>query len=41
MNGVTLGTVEDNGEDMDIILKSSQFVSNVRLEDVLAIPLVV
>lgn len=39
MNGVTLGSIEDEGEDMDIILKSSQFSSEVSLEDVLAIPI--
>ena len=41
MNGVTVGSVEDNGEDMNVILKSSKFDTNVRLEDVLAIPLYV
>ncbi len=41
MNGVTLWSVEDDGEDMNIIVKSSQFISDVRLEDVLAIPIIV
>ncbi len=41
MNGVTLWSVEDNGEDMNVIVKSSQFIDDVRLEEVLAIPLTV
>lgn len=41
MNGVTLGSVENNGEDMSVILKTNQFIDDVRLEDVLAIPLTV
>lgn len=41
MNGVTLGSVEDDGEDMNIIVKSSQFLDDVKLEDVLSIPLTV
>jgi multidrug efflux pump subunit AcrB len=39
MNGVNVGSIEDNGEDMSVILKSDKFTGNVRLEDVLAIPL--
>lgn len=41
MNGVTVGTIDDNGEDMNVILKTSQFTDDVLLEDVLAIPLTV
>jgi multidrug efflux pump subunit AcrB len=41
MNGMSLGSIEDGGEDMSIILKSDQFLREVKLEDVLAIPLVV
>lgn len=41
MNGVTIGTVEDDGEDMNVVLKSSQFGDDVRVEDVLSIPLTV
>ncbi len=41
MNGVNLWTVEDDGEDMSIILKSSQFREDVRIEDILSIPLIV
>lgn len=39
MNGITIGTVEDNGEDMNIILKSSKFEDDVRLEDILSLPI--
>lgn len=39
MNGMTIGTVEDNGEDMSVMLKTSQFQGEVRLEDVLSIPI--
>jgi uncharacterized protein YgbK (DUF1537 family) len=39
MNGITVGTVEDNGEDMSVILKSGKFLEDVRLEDILAIPI--
>lgn len=39
MNGILIGTVEDKGEDMDIRLKSSKFSNDVRLEDILAIPI--
>lgn len=38
---MTLGSVENNGEDMSVILKTNQFIDDVRLEDVLAIPLTV
>lgn len=41
MNGVTLGSVEDDGEDMSVILKSSQFVGDVRIEDISSIPITV
>ena len=41
MNGVTVWTVENNGEDMNIVLKTSQFQDEVRLEDILSIPLTV
>jgi hydrophobic/amphiphilic exporter-1 (mainly G- bacteria), HAE1 family len=39
MNGVTIGSIEDNGEDMNIILKTTQFRDAVRLEDILSIPI--
>lgn len=40
MNGVNLGSIEDNGEDMSIILKSSQFDGDqVIVEDILSLPL--
>lgn len=41
MNGITVGTVEDNGEDMSVILKSWKFLEDVCLEDILAIPIAV
>lgn len=41
MNGILIGTVEDKGEDMDIRLKSSKFSDEVRLEDILALPIAV
>ena len=41
MNGITVWSVEDNGEDMNVIIKSSKFDTDVRLENILAIPLTV
>ena len=41
LNGVTLWSIEDNGEDMSVILKSSQFGENIRIEDILWVPIVV
>ncbi len=41
INGVTVGSVEDNGDDMDVILKSSKFGDNVRMEDILSIPITI
>ncbi len=41
MNWVTLWSIEDNGEDMSVILKSSQFLDDVRIEDILSVPIVV
>ncbi len=40
MNWVTLWSIEDNGEDMSVILKSSQFREDVRIEDILSVPVV-
>lgn len=40
MNGVNLWSIEDNGEDMSVILKSSQFREDVRIEDILSVPVV-
>lgn len=41
MNGVTLGSVEDNGEDMSVKLKSDIFDDSVRVENILSIPITV
>lgn len=41
INGVTVGSVEDNGDDMDVILKSSKFGDNIRMEDILSIPITI
>lgn len=41
INGVTVWTIEDNGEDMSVILKSSQFRETIVLEDILSIPIAV
>ena len=41
MNGITVWSIEDNGEDMNIVLKSSQFIEEVRPEDIQNIPLTV
>ena len=41
INGVTVWTIEDNGEDMSVILKSSQFRESIVLEDILSIPIAV
>ena len=39
MNGMNIGSIEDDGEDMDVVLKTSQFLSDVKIEDILAIPI--
>jgi multidrug efflux pump subunit AcrB len=39
INGVTVASIEDNGQDMNIILKTSQFQDEIKPEDILAIPL--
>ncbi len=41
MNGITVGTVEDNGNDMNVVLKSDTFQSGAHMEDVLNIPFTV
>lgn len=41
MNGLIVGSIEDNGEDMNIVLKSSQFLEEVKPEDIQNIPLTV
>ncbi len=37
MNGVTVGSIEDNGDDMNIILKSDRFIKEAKMEDILGI----
>jgi multidrug efflux pump subunit AcrB len=37
MNGVNVGSIEDNGEDMSVILKSDQFVGDVDVNDILSL----
>ncbi len=41
MNGVTVGSIEDNGEDMNVILKTDTFATESRMEDILSIPFTV
>lgn len=37
MNWVTVGSIEDNGDDMNIILKSDKFIQEAKMEDILGI----
>lgn len=37
MNGITVGNIEDNGDDMNIILKSDRFIQEAKMEDILGI----
>lgn len=37
INGVTIGTIEDNGNDMNVLLKTDTFLSGAKMEDVLGI----
>ena len=41
MNGITVWTVEDNGNDMDVVLKVDTFLSGAMMEDVMNIPFTV
>jgi multidrug efflux pump subunit AcrB len=41
MNGVTVGSIEDNGEDMNVVLKTDTFQKESRMEDILSIPFTV
>jgi multidrug efflux pump subunit AcrB len=41
LNGITVGTVEDNGTDMDVRIKSSRFGDDVKMEDILSLPITV
>ena len=41
MNGITVGSIEDNGEDMSIKVKSGLFTDDVKMEDILSIPLTI
>lgn len=38
MNGITVGTIEDNGSDMNVVIKTDTFLSGANMEDVLGIP---
>lgn len=37
MNGITVGSIEDNGEDMNVIIKSDVFANEAKMEDILGI----
>lgn len=37
MNGIAVGSIEDNGDDMNIVLKSDRFIQEAKLEDILGI----
>ena len=39
VNGITVGSIEDNNEDMDIKIRSSRFGDDVKMEDILSIPI--
>lgn len=41
MNGINIWSIEDNGTDMSIYLKSSKFEEKISIENVLSIPIVV
>ena len=41
INGITVGSIEDNGEDMDVKIRSDRFTESVKMEDILSIPIVV
>lgn len=41
MNGIMVGTVEDNGDDMDVLVKIDSFLSGANMDDVLDIPITV
>jgi multidrug efflux pump subunit AcrB len=37
MNGITVGSIEDNGEDMNVIIKTDTFQNEAKMEDILGI----
>ena len=41
MNGITVGSIEDNGEDMDVKILSDIFSEGIKMEDILSIPITV
>ena len=41
INGITVGSIEDNGEDMDIKIKTDTFSDDVKMDDILSIPITV
>lgn len=38
-NGITVGSIEDNGADMDVIVKNSSFQSAITPDQILDLPL--
>lgn len=41
MNGITVGSIEDNGDDMNIVLKSDKFIKEAKMEDILGLSFVI
>lgn len=41
VNGITVGSIEDNNEDMDIKIRSSKFDDDIKMDDILSIPITV
>jgi len=41
LNGITVGTVEDNWSDMDVKVKSSRFSDDIKMEDILSLPITI
>lgn len=39
INGITVGSIEDNGEDMDVKIKTDKFSDDVKMDDILSIPI--
>lgn len=41
MNGITVGSIEDNGDDMNIVLKSDKFIKEAKMEDILGLSFII
>lgn len=41
VNGIVVGSIEDNNEDMDIKIRSSKFGDDVKMDDILSIPITI